>query len=407
MLLTFARNYQKDGTPPQSSQPKGAAIRQVMQMAEYDKENRNLNAGVEKRRRTPRDLEITGTFVNRTESVREVRPPTASETRANNHAKTGVAEACGRIGDWAPVFKKDLEEMNRGKTGVPFRFSDSMIWWILCVMTAVNTDFRFISGFLAGILPSFGLEPPSYSRLNERCNELIGKMLGKAEGIAEEHYGDRVLAVHVCDNIAGRTRRAGIDSSGINLSNTNLWRTRKWKTSPKNRGWLILHALCDVDTGEILAYAVTDETVGDSPMLEVLVKAAKEKGHAFDTLYADGAYSSKDNWVFLSRDNDIRFVTSFKSNTRPKNNGCSARGNAARLWCSLPYDEWVKESGYGMRWKCECVFSDLKRLFPEAVTASSEKGILRQLFSRIEMFNRYKSVRAEIVGVTGNGIAVA
>ena len=374
-----------------------------MQMAEHDKENRNLNAGREKRRRTPYDLRITGTFADRPERPpKKARPPTASEIRANNHAKKDLAEACGRIGDWAPVFREDLEEMNKRKVGVPFRFSDSMIWWILCVMTAVNTDFRFISGFLTGILPSFGLESPSYSRLHERCNELIGRISDEAGGCR-----DGVLAVHVCDNVTGRTRRAGIDSSGINLSSANIWRARKWRTSPKNKGWLILHALCDVDTGEILAYAVTDVTVGDSPMLKILVEAAKEKGHMFDTLYADGAYSSKDNWVFLSRDNDTRFVTSFKSNTRPNNNGCSARGDAARLWCSLPYDEWVTESGYGMRWKCECVFSDLKRLFPETVTASSEKGIIRQLFSRIEVFNRYKSVRAGIMGVTGNGVAVA
>ena len=365
-----------------------------MQMAEHDKENRDLNAGREKRRRTPYDLKITGTFADR------------PETRANNHAKKDLAEACGRIGVWAPVFREGLEEMNRGKVGIPFRFSDSMIWWILCVMTIVNTDFRFISGFLAGIFPSFGLESPSYSRLNERCNELIGRMLG-AERAAGEHYSDHVLAVHACGNVIGRVRRAGIDSSGINLSSTNLWRMRKWKTSPKYKGWMVLHALSDVDTGEILAYAVTDETAGDSPMLKVLVEAAKGKGHVFDTLYADAAYSSNENWVFLSRENGIRFVTSFKSNTRPKNNGCSARGDAARLWCSLPYDEWVKESGFGVRWKCECVFSDFKRIFPETVTASSEKGILRQLFSRVEVFNRYKSVRAGIMGVTGNGIAVA
>jgi hypothetical protein len=378
-----------------------------MQMAEHDKENRNLNAGREKRRRTPYDLRITGTFADRPERPpKKARPPTASEIRANNHAKKDLAEACGRIGDWAPVFREDLEEMNKRKVGVPFRFSDSMIWWILCVMTAVNTDFRFISGFLAGIFPSFGLESPSYSRLNERCNELTGRMLGKVEGTAG-HYEDRVLAVHACGNVTGRVRRAGIDSSGINLSNTNLWRMRKWKTSPKYKGWMVLHALSDVDTGEILAYAVTNETVGDSPLLKVLVEAAKGRGHVFDTLYADAAYSSNENWVFLSRENNIRFVTSFKSNTRPKNNGCGARGDAARLWCSLPYDEWVKESGYGVRWKCECVFSDFKRIFPETVTASSEKGIIRQLFSRIEVFNRYKSVRAKIMGVTGNGVAVA
>lgn len=181
----------------------------------------------------------------------------------------------------------------------------------------------------------------------------------------------------------------------------------KWQTSPKNRGWLVLHALCDVDTGEILAYAITDETVGDAPMLRVLVEAATEKGHVFDKLYADGAYSSDENWILLCRERKIGFVTSFKSNTRPTNNGSVARGEAARLWCSLTYDEWVKASGYGVRWKCECVFSDLKRLFPETITAMSNNGILRQLCSRIEVFNRYKITRAGIMGVTGNGVTVA
>jgi hypothetical protein len=363
---------------------------------------KDIKVNERKRRKTPRDVEIGNSPLNAGKKTgKPPRPPTASETRGNNHAKKELAEALGGIGDWVSVFKKDLEEMNRGKVGVPFKFSDSMIWWILCVMTAVNADFRFISGFFAGIFPIFGLESPSYSRLNERCNEIVGKILGTSEC-----HADGVLAVHVCGNVIKRKRRAGMDSSGINLSNTNLWRTRKWKTSPKNKGWLVLHALCDVDSGEILAYAVTDETVGDVRMLKVIVGAAVKKGHSISVLFADGAYSSNDNWIFLSRENRIEFVTSFRSDTKPNNNGCYARGDAARLWCSLPYDEWVEVSGYGMRWKCECVFSDFKRIFPETVTASSEKGMLRQLFARIEVFNLFKLTRAEIIGITGNGIPV-
>ena len=376
-------------------------------MATHNNGYKDIKVNDRNRRKTPRDVEIAGSFIDKGKKSEKItRPPTVSETRANNNAKKELAEIFGEIDNWIPIFKKDLEEMNRGKVGVPFKFSDSMIWWILCVMTAMNADFRFISGLVAGIFQQFGLESPSYSRLNERCNEIIGKILKKNE-TPEEGYADGVLAVHVCNNVIGRGRRAGIDSSGINLSNTNLWRTRKWKTSPKYKGWLVLHALCDIDSGEILAYAVTDETVGDVRMLKIIVEAAMKKGHVINVLYADGAYSSNGNWIFLSRENKIEFITSFRSDTRPKNNGCNARGDAARLWCSLPYDEWVEVSGYGMRWKCECVFSDFKRIFPETVTASSKKGILRQIVARIEVFNRYKLTRAGIVGVTGNGIPVA
>ncbi len=148
------------------------------------------------------------------------------------------------------------------------------------------------------------------------------------------------------------------------------------------------------------------QVVGDAPLLRTLVSTAAEKGHMFDTVYADGAYASDDNWIFLCRENRYGFITSFKVNTAPTINNCFARGKVARLWCSLPYDEWVKISGYGTRWKCECVFSDFKRIFPETVTARTIKGIVLQVTSRVNLFNEYKELRANITGITGNGVVL-
>ena len=167
-----------------------------------------------------------------------------------------------------------------------------------------------------------------------------------------------------------------------------------------------IHVLCDIDSGEILAYAITDDSVGDGPMMKMLVNAAIKKGHRFDVIYADNGYCSNENWTFV-HGLGKRFITSFKCNTKARSNGCLARGRAARLWCNLQYDEWVKATGYGMRWKVECVFSDLKRIFPENVTATSDAGILRQVISRVEIFNQYKAIRANKVGTTGNGIKIS
>lgn len=125
------------------------------------------------------------------------------------------------------------------------------------------------------------------------------------------------------------------------------------------------------------------------------------------TLYADGAYASDENWRYLCRQNRIRFVTNFKVNTQPTSNGCPARGEAARLWCSLPYDEWASVSGYGTRWKCEAVFSDFKRIFGETVAARKPDGVIREVAGKIAVFNMYKARRAEIMGTTGNGVALA
>ncbi|NLL95485.1 MAG: hypothetical protein GX224_07040, partial [Thermoplasmatales archaeon] len=54
-----------------------------------------------------------------------------------------------------------------------------------------------------------------------------------------------------------------------------------------------------------------------------------------------------------------------------------------------------------------CVFSDLKRILGEAVTARKERSVAAQVAARVRVFNGYKRKRAESMGVTGNGVAVA
>ncbi len=354
------------------------------------------------KRKTPRDLEVEGTFAQRPPAPPEPpRDPTPAEVRADNVSATEYGMMVFAMRNWVPIFKDELAAMNRGKVGRPYDFSDSLVVWIGRVMAMTGMTFRAAAGLAKSIMSIFGMASPSPSRLQERASAIAERFLAAD---AEQDRG--VFATVVCGNVSSRTRRVGIDSTGINLSDTSLWRMRKWKTGPKDKGWLKLHALADVDSGEIIAYAVTSERVGDSPMLRTLVDAAVARGHRFGTVYADGAYASNDNWIFLCRENRYRFVTSFTTATAPTKNGCEARGEAARLWCSLPYDEWKRVSGYGTRWKLECVFSDLKRIFGETVDARTVRGIVREMVSRIDAFNDYKGLRAGIMKVTGNGVAL-
>ena len=89
-----------------------------------------------------------------------------------------------------------------------------------------------------------------------------------------------------------------------------------------------------------------------------------------------------------------RSVASFKANTKPVNGGYRYRGEATRLWCSMPYAEWVEKSGYRRRWKSECGFSDVKRLFGESIHAFTMKGAVRKPLMKTETFSRYKEQRA-------------
>ena len=143
------------------------------------------------------------------------------------------------------------------------------------------------------------------------------------------------------------------------------------------------------------------------PLPRLLVGMAAEGGHRFEKIYADGAYSSDRNWIYLTRENGYGFVTGFKVNTRPVSNGCLARGLAAGLWCKTPYKVWTEATGYHLRWKSETGFSDFKEIFPETVTATSVRGMVLEVMARTEVFNAFKRGRAARMKVTGNGVGVA
>ena len=355
-------------------------------MTRRNKAQRNLKTDA---RMTPYDAKVKGTFAeNVTKQKDPPRKPTAEEQKANNDAPVEYAKVTASVKRWVPLFRKELKVMNQGKRGKPYSFCDSMIFWIMSLQTLIKGTYRTVAGIAAAAIEENRLEAPSYSRLFERTAELIGKIADSEEGI---------FVLKASGNITGRRRNVGIDSSGFNLSDTTLWRKDKWGTGPKNKGWLKLHALCDTDSGEIIAYAITSKSVGDSPILIPLLKAAKAAGHRICRVYADGAYSSDENFRYVCDKCGLEFVTSFKVNTAPTNNGSQARGAAARLWCSLPYAEWVEVSGYGRRWKCECTFSDLKRIFGETINAHSIKGAVRKLLMKTENFNRYKALRWSIL----------
>lgn len=205
---------------------------------------------------------------------------------------------------------------------------------------------------------------------------------------------------------SSRVRRVGIDSSGLNLSSIFQYREYKWRAKKKYRGWLKIHCLFDVDSGEVLAYILTDETVGDSPMLPQLLELASMAGYKMDVCYADAAYSGIENWKAVCWCHDMTFVTPFKCNTNTKSYGCMEMGEAKKMWHELPYEKWLEISGYGIRWKAECGFSDLKRVAGENIRARTYQGMVREVFGKMVAFNYHKQVRANILEVTGNGVRV-
>lgn len=349
-------------------------------------------------RRMERDIRLTRDVGERVKAP--PRKATAAEVRADNNAAYEAAYRLFNVKDRLDGFTGGDGVGPRGR-GRPMLYSDAIILLAVEVMGFLSLDFRTSSGIVAGLLANFGIRAPSYSRFFERCERLIDGMV-----LAAPVTDGRILCRYHLEDRSGRTRRLAIDSTGLTLTNITLWRKTKWGVGPKYRGWLKVHALVDIDTNEIVAFILTEDDVGDEGMLEYLLELADMGDIRYDELYADAAYSSVENFRLVCEVHRRRFITSFKSNTVGRNRGSRDRGDAARLWVRLPYDEWVERTGYGRRWKVEGAFSDFKRMFSEHVRATSNDGMVREVTFRVRMFNYHKRIRADILGVTGNGVVV-
>ena len=107
-----------------------------------------------------------------------------------------------------------------------------------------------------------------------------------------------------------------------------------------------------------------------------------DEGYDISIVFADNAYEAIDNWKFL-HEQKIKFVVKFRSNTIGVSRGCMARGESAQLWIREGEDKWKELTGYGMRWKAECAFSDFKRLAAETISATGALGMAAEVLIKI------------------------
>lgn len=125
---------------------------------------------------TPYDVKVKGTFAEPPKKVKlPPRKPTSEEQRANNLAPVEFSRESASVGNWIPLFRKELAEMNSGKVGRPYSFCDSMIFWIMALQTLIKGTYRTAAGLAAAILEGHGMRAPSYSRLFERSAEMLDR----------------------------------------------------------------------------------------------------------------------------------------------------------------------------------------------------------------------------------------
>lgn len=155
--------------------------------------------------------------------------------------------------EYDPGWEDDVGRANDGKVGAPYRYAETLIMLAAAFRGALGVRYRQLEGMLGRMVGESNT--PAYSQLYKRISGLDADIRRDPGGVVtvSDRKGSRVLA---------------LDASGLKQHNRGEWMRAKWKV---RRGFVKMHVLVDTETMKILALEVTDDSVGDSAMLEPLL----------------------------------------------------------------------------------------------------------------------------------------
>jgi hypothetical protein len=215
---------------------------------------------------------------------------------------------------------------------------------------------------------------PHYSTISRRINKLEIK-------INEKLGNDIVIALD--------------SSTGIKVANRGEWMQHKWHV--RKKGYLKIHvAAVDIKKKKrIASLEITSEEVHhDGKMLNKLVDNAAEDNRVKCVL-ADGMYDSNNrNFRYLSKSH-IKPGIKTRSNSKVKTTtNCHARNMSVvrQQQQQTNLKRWKHSVSYGHRWMTETVFSSMKRMFGEHVSARKFPNMVKEIFIKASLYNRFNQI---------------
>ena len=265
----------------------------------------------------------------------------------------------------------ELEKMNQGKEGRKFVYPDSFIKLLGYMRAYFHLPYRQTEGVVrehaSNTLPSI----PDYSNINRRINRLDIKIDdANKSSLHDDHF---VIA---------------IDSTGIKVSNRGEWIRHKWNVK---RGYLKIHLAVDIKKKRILSLHVTSEQVHDGKILPELIDDITIKQNKIvNTVIADGSYDSNKNFQILSF-KGIKPAIKIRKNSRCRKVNHYLRNKMVKIQKNN-LQNWKVSVNYGKRWIAETVFSCIKRIFGEYVTAIRFENMIKELILRASLYNWFQSI---------------
>jgi len=266
----------------------------------------------------------------------------------------------------------ELEKMNKEKEGRKFVYPDSFVKLLGYMRAYFHLPYRQTEGVVrehaSNTLPSI----PDYSNISRRINRLDIKI---SDDITKSNLHD--------DNFV-----IAIDSTGIKVSKRGEWIRHKWNVK---RGYLKIHVAVDIKKKRILSLDVSSEEVHDVKVLPKLVDyIAIKQNKVIDTAIMDGSYDSNKIFQFLSF-KGIQPAIKVRKNSRCRKTNHYLRNKMVKMQKN-DLQEWKDSVRYGQRWMVESVFSSMKRMFGEYVTAIRLENMIREIMLKASLYNWFQSI---------------
>jgi hypothetical protein len=266
----------------------------------------------------------------------------------------------------------ELEKMNQGKEGRKFVYPDSFIKLLGYMRAYFHLPYRQTEGVIrehaSNTLPSI----PDYSNINRRINRLDIKVNNHDKSNLQ--YDDYFIIA--------------IDSTGVKVTNRGEWIRHKWNVK---RGYLKIHLAVDTKKKRIISLNVTSEQVHDSQVLSVLIDdITMNQNKVVDAMIADGSYDNNKNFQYLSF-KGINPIIKVRKNSRCRKTNHYLRNKTVKMQKDN-LENWKDSVSYGKRWIVEMVFSCIKRMFGEYITAIRFENMVKEIILKASLYNLFQSI---------------
>ncbi|MDX1373850.1 MAG: transposase, partial [Nitrososphaeraceae archaeon] len=141
----------------------------------------------------------------------------------------------------------------------------------------------------------------------------------------------------------------------------------------------------------ILSLIVTSEQVHDGKVLFELVDDITVKQNKIvKDIIADGAYDSNKVFQVLSF-RGINPAIKVRKNSRCRNTNHCLRNKIVKMQ-RTNLQQWKDSVSYKQRWIAETIFSCIKRMFGEYVTAIKFENMIKEMMLKASLYNWFQRI---------------